>query len=73
MVALTGCLWGNQCDLVAVLHGDDSKIKFWHNLWGSDQHLKGSFWFSIALVMDASVVDNVQNVDGSHSIGSGFY
>jgi hypothetical protein len=43
--------------------GDESKIRFWHDLWCGDQPLKTSFpnLFSIACCKDVWVVDHMQN------------
>jgi hypothetical protein len=47
--------------------GDGVRTKFWHNLWCGDMVLKEVFphLFGIAWVKDASVVDNMEVLDGS--------
>lgn len=46
--------------------GDESHIRFWHDLWCGDKPLKLSFpaLYSIARSPDAWVVDNLSVVGG---------
>ena len=47
--------------------GDETKIRFWYDLWCGDQPLKKSFpeLFSIAHCKEAWVTDNLQFPNGN--------
>jgi hypothetical protein len=58
--------WDNFSNFVCFEVGVGSKVRFWHDIWCGDRHLRHVFptLFTIARQIDAWVADNFQCHDG---------